>query len=115
MGDLLRNRDAKGTLALYGDPSHFVHVENGNVIPWAQLSAMMTSYFATAKSIALSVIGEPGVMILDRNNAVVYVAHRFDANEGRPAHEGVWTGVLHRFPHGWKIVHSHSSDRSDQR
>lgn len=26
-------------------------------------------------------------------------------------YHGVWTGVLHRFPTGWKIVHSHSSDR----
>jgi hypothetical protein len=111
MAAMLRNLDAQGTIALYGDRSHFVHVENGNVIPWSELSGMMTSYFATAKRNPLSVIGEPGVTIVDESNAVVYVVHHFDANEGRPAHDGVWTGVLHRFPDGWKIVHSHSSDR----
>jgi hypothetical protein len=44
--------------------------------------------------------------------AVIYVTHRFDAVGGRPAHVGVWTGVLNRFPDGWKIIHSHGSDRS---
>lgn len=114
MADLLRNRDAVGTIALYGARSHFVHVDNGNVIPWSELSAMMTSYFATAASNPLSVTGEPGVTIVDQDNAVVYVAHQVEATEGRPAHGGVWTGVLHRFADGWKIVHSHSSDRRSQ-
>ena len=111
MAEMLRRLDAEGIIALYGDRPHFVHVDNGTVIPWSQLSAMMTSYFATARSNPVSVLGEPGVAILDRDNAVVYLVHRFEANEGRPAHDGVWTGVMHRFPDGWKIVHSHSSDR----
>jgi len=115
MVDMLRNRDATGTIALYGDPAHFVHIDNGNVIPWSQLSVMMTSYLATAKSNPVSVIGEPGVTIIDRSNAVVYVTHHVDANEGRQAHDGVWTGVLHRFAGGWRIVHSHSSDRMFER
>ena len=111
MGDFLRRRDARAIIALYGDPSHFVHVENGTIISWPQLKGMMTTFFETAKSNPVSVIGEPGVSILDINNAVVYAEHHFDAAEGRPAHDGVWTGVLHRFNDGWKIVHSHSSDR----
>lgn len=111
MGDMLRQRDAKGTMALYGDRSHFVHIDNGNVIPWPQLSEMMTSYFSTAKTNPVSLVGEPGVTILDENSAVVYVTHHAAAHEGRPAHVGVWTGVLRRFADGWKIVHSHSSDR----
>src|SRR5690349_24067236 len=47
---LLRARDVSASLALYGDPTHFVHVENGVVIPWLQLSEMMRTYFATNTS-----------------------------------------------------------------
>jgi hypothetical protein len=108
---LLQDRDARGAIALYGDPPHFVHVENGVVIPWTQLSAMMTSYLDTASANPVSLIGEPGVTLIDRNNAVIYATHRFEASNGRAAHDGVWTGVVHRFPSGWKVVHSHSSDR----
>jgi hypothetical protein len=78
------------------------------------LARDMTQYFASVKSNPVSVVGEPGVTIMDVNNAVVYVTHRMEATEGRAAHAGVWTGVLHRFPDGWKIVHSHSSDRRQQ-
>jgi ketosteroid isomerase-like protein len=109
--ELLRNLDVRGSIALYGDTAHFVHVENGNVIQWSQLSTMMREFFRTAKSNPLSMIGEPGVTLIDRNNAVIYAVHHFDASEGRPAHDGVWTGVLHRTANGWRIVHSHSSDR----
>lgn len=112
MVDLLRKLDVHGAIALYGDTSHFVHVENGTVIPWSQMASMMRSYFSTAKRNPLSVVGEPGVTLIDANNAVVYVSHHFDANEGQPAHDGVWTGVMHRFREGWRIVHSHSSDRA---
>ena len=42
---------------------------------------------------------------------LVYVAHHFGANEGQPAHDGVWTGVLHRTVTGWRVIHSHSSER----
>jgi hypothetical protein len=111
MADLLRSRDAAAVIALYGNRSEFVHVDNGEVVPWSRLSATMTSYFATATSNPVSVIGEPGVTIMDGDNAVIYVAHHSAAHDGRPAHDGVWTGVLHRFSDGWRIVHSHSSDR----
>jgi hypothetical protein len=110
MAALLRSRDAQGTLDLYGDTAHFVHVDNGEVIPWPRLSDMIRRYFATARSNPISIVGEPGVRIADAHNAVLYVRHSFDSTNGRPAHAGVWTGVLQRFPDGWRIVHSHSSD-----
>ena len=112
MVSLLRARDAAAVVALYGDTTHYVHVENGVVIPWSQLSQMMRTYLATATSNPLRIIGEPGVTVIDANTAVVYVTHHFDPLEGRPAHDGVWTGVLHRDGGAWKVVHSHSSDRS---
>ena len=114
MIDLLRDRDTSGLIALYGDTLHFVHVEDGNIIPWPQLSTMMRSYLATVTSNPMSVIGEPGVTLIDQNTAVLYVTHRFEGSQGRDAHEGVWTGVLRRFAAGWKIIHSHSSDRTKQ-
>jgi len=111
MGDALRRLDGQAVFAFYGDTLHYVHVENGVMVPWSQLSAMMRTYFATVKSNPLSVTGEPGVTLVDRDNAVVYVAHHFGANEGQPAHDGVWTGVLHRTANGWRVIHSHSSER----
>ena len=111
MVDALRRLDGRAVFAFYGDTSHYVHVENGVMIPWSQLSEMMRTYFATAKTNPLSVIGEPGVTLVDRDNAVVYVAHHFESNEGQPAHDGVWTGVLHRTANGWRVLHSHSSGR----
>jgi ketosteroid isomerase-like protein len=111
MAALLRARDVDAVVGLYGDTTHFVHVEEGTVIPWSQLSRTMRTYFATATTNPVTVVGEPGVTLVDRNTAVVYVTHRSDASAGRPAHDGVWTGVLRRGSGGWKIVHSHSSDR----
>ena len=105
----LRDRNAAGTLALYGDTAHFVHVDDGQLIPWASMSAMVRRYFTEVPSNPVCVVGEPGVTITDADNAVLYVTHRFSATAGRPAHAGIWTGALHRFPAGWRIVHSHSS------
>jgi hypothetical protein len=110
MAALLRERNAAGTLGLYGDTAHFVHIEDGKPIAWASLSAMVRRYFAEATRNPVCVVGEPGVVIVDADNAVLYVTHHVGTTPGRPAHGGVWTGVLHRFPAGWKIVHSHSSD-----
>jgi hypothetical protein len=115
MGEIFRRMDIKATVALYGGYAHFVHVEDGNIETWPQLEKQMTEYFATAKSNPVSVVGEPGVIIMDANNAVLYVTHRMEASENRPAHIGVWSGVLHRYADGWKVVHSHSSDRPPQR
>jgi hypothetical protein len=42
-------------IALYGNTSQFVHVDNGEVVPWSRLSEMMTSYFATVTSNPVSV------------------------------------------------------------
>jgi SnoaL-like domain len=110
MAERLRARDAEGTLILYGDTLHFVHVENGTVIPWARMAPMVRSYLASAAENPVFLVGTPGVTIADRDNAVVYATHRIDSTAGHPGHSGVWTGVLHRFPEGWRIVHSHSSD-----
>jgi hypothetical protein len=110
MADRLRALDLAGTLRLYGDTSHFVHVENGKVVSWSEMTTSMLTYFRTATSNPVVLVGEPGVTLIDRDNAVVYVQHRTEASAGREAHQGVWTGVLHRFRDGWRIVHSHSSD-----
>ena len=107
----LRARNADAVIALYGDTTHFVHVENGVTIPWAQLARSMRTFFATATSNRVRVIGEPDVAIIDRNAAVVVVTHTTDVQTGRAVHEGVWTGVLRRESGGWRIIHSHSSDR----
>lgn len=109
MAAMLRYRDAAGTLRLYGDTAQFVHIDDGELIPWARMSAMVRRYLAEAESNPICVVGEPGVTIMDADNAVVYGNHHVGATPGRPAHGGIWTGVLHRFPTGWKIVHSHSS------
>jgi ketosteroid isomerase-like protein len=112
MGDLLRARDANAVLGLYGDPAHFVHIENGAVVGWTDLSASMKQYFASTTVNPLHLVGEPGVQVLDHDNAVVYAVHHFDGIQGRSAHDGVWSAVLHRYASGWKIVQEHSSDRS---
>ncbi len=110
----LRALDAPRVIALYGDTVHFVHVDEGTVIPWSALAQSMRTYFATATSNPLAIVGEPGVTLIDANNAVLYVTHRFEGMGDHPAHDGVWTGVVHRFRDGWKIVHSHSSDRKPE-
>lgn len=33
MMSMLRDRDTEGLIGLYGDTLHFVHVEDGNVVP----------------------------------------------------------------------------------
>lgn len=107
---LLRDRNVDAAIKLYGDTAHFVHVENGVMIPWTQLAHMMRTYLRAASSNPLRLIGEPGVTVLDRNTAVVFATHHFDDTPEAPAHNGVWTGVLRRGPSGWLVVHSHSSD-----
>jgi hypothetical protein len=111
MGELLRDRRADAAIALYRRSPDLVHIENGEVIAIPVLLESMARFFSTARSNPVSIVGIPGVTILDSSNAVVYLVHRLGAAEGRPAHEGIWSGVLHRFPDGWKIVHSHSTDR----
>lgn len=74
----------------------------------------MRSYLDTVTTNPLLVVGEPGVTLTDRDNAVVYVTHRFGQSGSGGAHNGVWTGVRHRLRDG-RVVHSHSSDRVDPR
>jgi ketosteroid isomerase-like protein len=111
MAALLRARNTDAVIRLYGDTARFVHIENGDIIPWSRLSAMMRQYFATVKENPVSAVGEPGVLVIDRNTAVVWVVHRMGATDRGPAHEGTWSGVLRRIDGAWRIVHSHSSDR----
>lgn len=111
MIEYLRDRDVRSLIAMYGDTLHFVHVEDGTAIPWSELSPMMRNYLSSVTSNPIVAIGEPGVTLIDDRNAVVYVRHRFEGGSGREAHDGVWSGVMHRFADGWKIIHSHSSDR----
>lgn len=111
MAELLRARDADAVAALYGDTLDFVHIDNGHLVPWSQMAPMMRNYLRTASANPIYVVGEPGVTVLDPNTAVVYIVHRIESHAGQPGHEGVWTGVLRRQRGGWKIVHSHSSDR----
>lgn len=113
MAELLRARDIEGVIDLYGDTVHFVHVEEGRIIPWSQLAAMMRSYLTSVESNPVSIIGDPGVTLVDEDDAVIYIVHRFDGGADRESHTGVWTGVMHRFHDGWKIVHSHSSDLTE--
>jgi ketosteroid isomerase-like protein len=110
MAELLRVRDADGVIALYGDTARFVHVDNGEIVPWSRLAPMMRTFFATARENPITVVGEPGVVVMGRDHAVVVVVHRAQ-RQGEAPHEGVWTGVLHRDGGKWRIVHSHSSDR----
>jgi hypothetical protein len=114
MVGLLRERNVDAAIRLYGDTTRFVHVENGVMIPWAQLANMMRTYLRAAPANPLRLIGEPGVVLIDRNTAVVYAAHHFDDTPEAPAHDGVWTGVLRRGPNGWLVVHSHSSHRKQR-
>lgn len=72
MVELLRNRDSRGVVALYGDKSHFVHIDDAAVIPWSRLAPMMRSYLDSVSSNPLYVVGEPGVTLIDNNNAVLY-------------------------------------------
>ena len=115
IGTLLRAMNTAAVLDLYGAHDAFVHVENGTALSWPELSSMIRTYFATADSNPVSIIGEPYVLLIDRNNAVLMVQHRMEAVAARPAHTGVWSGVLHRTDAGWKIVHSHSSDVTPSR
>jgi len=109
----LRNRDADAVLAAYGRPDEFVHIDNGNVVPWLELEREVRAYLQSVESNELYWEGTPSVVVLDANAAVVYGTHSFHHNEGgtREAHQGEWTGVFQRIDGQWKLVHSHSSDK----
>ena len=110
MVGLLRARDTEGVLALYGDRSTFVHVEDGVARTWPELERGIRQYFARVTENPISVVGKPGVVLLGPDAAVLYVVHRLEDRPGAPGHEGIWTGVLRREGGDWRIVHSHSSD-----
>jgi hypothetical protein len=110
MAVLLRERKSDEVVALY-DTVGFMHVDDGVVTSWAEMAKSMRTFFATAKSNPVRIVGEPGVVIVDRNSAVVVVDHTTEPVPGQQAHDGIWTGVLRRGATGWKIAFSHSSDR----
>ena len=110
MATLLRERKSTEVIALY-DTVGFIHIDDGVITPWADLAKSMRTFFATAKSNPVRIIGQPGVVIVDRNSAVVYVDHTTEAVQGQQAHDGIWTAVLRRGANGWKIAFSHSTDR----
>ena len=110
MGELLARRDADGATALYGRPQTLVHIENGVIIPWRELEPQMRQYLTTVSSNPVSIVGDPRVIVLGRDVAVVWAVHRFAGNATVPRHDGVWTAVLERREGRWRIVHSHGSD-----
>lgn len=106
----LRNRDADAALAIYGRQEEYVHIDNGRVVPWAQLEPQVRQYLANAKKNELYWVGTPNILRLGRDAAVVYGTHRFEGDGSRESHQGEWTGVFQRIEGQWKLVHSHSSD-----
>lgn len=110
MGAMFHARDAEGVVRLYGDTSVYVHINNGSVGSWAQTAGnLRASAKAGSGPSPVTFTGDPKVVILDDNAAVVYYNLHIDAVGGGPAQDGMWTGVLRREPDGWKIVHSHAS------
>ena len=86
---LLRERNVDAAIRLYGDTTRFVHIENGVMIPWSQLAHMMRTYLRAAPSNPLGLVGEPGVVVIDRNAVVVCAEHHFDDTPEAPANDGV--------------------------
>jgi len=110
----LRALDVDGALALYDQSPTFRHVDNGKVTAWPELERQMRQFLTTAKENHLRWEGEPTIILLGNDAAVVFGLHQFSGvtADGTviPPHTGVWTGVLRRIGGKWKIVHSHSSD-----
>jgi ketosteroid isomerase-like protein len=109
MGNRFHARDAEGVIAMYGDSATYVHINNGVVASYAQVTRNLRAGFAGPGTNPVWFVGEPRVVLLDANTAVVYYAMRIDAVGGRSAQEGMWTGVLRRGAEGWRIAHSHAS------
>lgn len=109
MGTMFHARDAEGVIALYADSARYVHIDNGIVSTRAQVVQRLRAGASSTAPNPVSFVGEPTVVLLGPDAAVVYYALRIDAVGGRPAREGIWTGALEREAGGWKIVHSHSS------
>jgi ketosteroid isomerase-like protein len=108
----LRNRDAEAALGIYGRRAEYVHIDNGKVVPWAQLEPQVRQYLANVKKNELYWVGTPKILKLEPNAAVVYGTHRFEGDGTRESHRGEWTGVFQRINGRWKLVHSHSSDQT---
>jgi hypothetical protein len=115
MFERARALDIEGTLALYGRPDEFVHVDGGRLVDWPTLEAAIRATFARLTNNSISWLGPPRVIVLNRDAAVIVGVHRFAGGAGQAAHDGVWTGVLERTTAGWRIVHSHSTDAPPSR
>src|SRR5262249_18708866 len=105
-----RKLDANAVLSAYGRHEEYVHIEDGREIPWAQFSEGIRQYLETVKQNDIRWIGEPKVLIIGRDAAVVYGAHRFNDPTGQHSHSGEWSGVFQKIDGQWMLVHSHSSD-----
>ena len=110
----VRARNIERTLSFYGRPREFVQIENGVRVGWPELERRMREFMGAVKENRLEWIGDPSVLILGRDAAVLVGRHAFSGidAQGRPipAHCGEWTGVLQRIDGAWRVVHSHSSD-----
>lgn len=107
-------RDIERTISFYGRAGQFAHIENGVRVAWPQLERQMREFMGAVKENRLEWIGDPSVLILGRDAAVLVGRHAFSGVDGQgrpiPAHCGEWTGVLQRIDGAWRLVHSHSSD-----
>jgi ketosteroid isomerase-like protein len=110
MGSDFHSLDMSRVIAMYGDSSIYVHIFNGDIRNRAGtedgLRLMTRSGMPTSP---VTFRGNPRVIVLDQNVAIVYDSLRVDPPLKAPSQIGLWTGVLRRGPDGWKIVHSHGS------
>ncbi len=110
----LRSKDIDRVISYYDHSSHFVHIENGSEKKWPKLEKEIRQFLSVVKENNLTWEGQPQVIVLSPEVAVIYGRHRFSATlaDGRslPPHSGAWSGVVKRTSSGWKIVYSHSSE-----
>ena len=110
MGSSFHSLEAEKVIAMYGDPGVYVHINNGVVGTEEQTAARLRAMSKSGAVVSpVTFFGDPNVIVLDSNVAVVYYQLRIDAPAGQLGQAGVWTGVLRRGADGWKIIHSHAS------
>ena len=111
---ILRNKDIDRVLSFYEQSDAFVHIEGGGMKKWPELEKDIRKFLSMVKENNLRWQGQPQVLFLSNDLAVIYGRHTFSAtlHDGRalPSHSGMWSGVVRKTPSGWKIVYSHSSE-----
>ena len=107
----LREKDADAALANYGRQDEFVHIDNGNSVPWDTLERLVRDYLQTTISNEIYWVGTPNVLVVNSGAAVVYGRHKISGTgTSVDSHEGEWSGVFQKIDGSWHLVHSHSSD-----